>query len=281
MERDLSTFLRNTGPLPSLPAIYYDLTQAVQNPNSSISAVGNIIRKDQSLTSRILKLANSALYSFPSQIGTIEEAVQLLGMREIQDLALATCVIRLFSKLPLHLVDVVSFWKHSIACGTASALLAEEQHDPSPERFFVGGLLHDIGRLILFLKAPEDCQDILRRCEVEAKLVSSVEKEILGFDHARLGAELLASWKMPVSLCEMVQYHHHPAGARLAMVDAFIIHQADFITSALDMGRHGEYLIAPLELPRESQHVLLAEHRIEPLVAELEEKCAQLFPILT
>ncbi len=281
MKQDLGTFLQNAGKLPSLPSIYYELNRAVENPNSSLASIGEVIQQDQSLTSRLLKLANSALYSFPSQIGTIEEALQLIGLREVQDLALATCVIHAFPKLPAHLVDILSFWRHSIACAITSALLAKEQFDPAPERFFVGGLLHDIGRLILILKAPAESQQILAACEMRGELASKIEMEVLGFDHAMLGGELVSLWKLPVSLREMVRGHHNPTRSQIAVDDVCLIHHAVFITCALDFGPHGEPFVAPLVPLPNSDRCLLEEDRVEPLVAELDRKCDQIFPILT
>ena len=281
MKKDVGTFLQSVGKLPSLPSIYYELNRAVENPSSSVSSIGEVIQQDQSLTSRLLRLANSALYSFPSKIGTIEEALQLIGLREVQDLALATCVIGAFPKLPAHLVDVFSFWRHSIGCAIASSLLAKEQHDPAPERFFVGGLLHDIGRLILFLKAPDESRQILSTCETQAELASKIELEVMGFDHAILGGELISLWKLPISLREMVRYHHNPSRSQIALDDVSIIHHADFITSALDFGPHGEPFVAPLLPPADSNRCILEDHRVEGLVSELDQKCALIFPILT
>jgi putative nucleotidyltransferase with HDIG domain len=274
-------FAEQAGDLPSLPALYYELVQAIQDPDSSIDQITGIIQQDQSLASRLLRLANSGFYGFPSDIGTLGEAVQLIGLREIQDLVLATSVIRAFDKVPRDLVDVASFWQHSIACGTASALLAEQRHDPAPERFFVGGLLHDIGRLILFLSAPEESRHILERCETECELASRIENEVLGFDHTMLGAELIELWKLPQSLREMVGNHHDPSGSPAVFLDAFVVHYADFITSALEYGKSGELFVSPFVVPSNRARWLMEGDRIEVLVRELDRKCEEIFPILS
>jgi putative nucleotidyltransferase with HDIG domain len=279
MNRDVTTFVQQAGKLPSLPTLYYELNRAVEDPNSSISTIGDIVSKDQSLTSRLLKLANSALYSFPSQVETIEEALQLIGLREMRDLALATCVIGAFPNLPKNLVDPTEFWKHSIACGIASALLAEERHDPAPERFFVGGLLHDIGRLVMYLKAAPESLEILRRYESDTLPPHKIEVEVMGFDHAALGAELLSLWKLPLTLIEMVERHHRPAKAPVTMGDDATIHYADFIVSALEFGSSGETVLWPFSAEA-SQRALPDENRIEPLVSELETRWEPLCAIL-
>ncbi len=280
MTPSLAEFVRTAGKLPSLPAVYQELSRAVDNPDSSLSQIGEIIRKDQSLASRLLRLANSALYSFPSQIETVEAALQMIGLRETQNLALATCVIRAFSGLPADLIDPAAFWEHSIACGIASALLAEERHDPTPERLLVGGLLHDVGRLVLLIKAPELSRDILQRCEAEEAPVVPIETEVLGFDHAMLGGELLRMWRLPPSLQDMVRWHHLPAGATVGAYDAWTVHQADFLVSALEYGNSGEPLVGPPATTEAGRKGGIEECELATLAATVEARCAPLCAIL-
>ncbi len=280
MTRDVTSFVRQVGKLPALPTLFYELNQEVENPNSAISSIGEIVRKDQSLTSQLLKLANSALYCFPSEVETIDDALQLIGLREMRDLALATYAIGAFPDLPKDLVDPTEFWKHSIACAIASALIAEERHDPAPERFFVGGLLHDIGRLILYLKAGPESAEILRRYETDDLPPWAIETEVMGFDHAVLGAELLSQWKLPVTLVEMVERHHRPAKVHKSMGDDATIHYADFIVSALGFGTSGESTVWPVS-DEAAKRSMLLETRIEPLVQQLEERWEPLCAIFT
>jgi putative nucleotidyltransferase with HDIG domain len=279
MTMDAATYVKRVGKLPSLPTLYYELTRAVENPNSSISMIGDVVRKDQSLASRLLKLANSAYYSFPSEVETIEESLQLVGLREMRDMALATCVIGSFKNLPAHLVNAPDFWRHSIACGVISSLLAEKRNEPTPERFFVGGLLHDIGRLVMYLTAPAESKQILSLCESEKNICCKVETQILGFDHAELGAELLTAWKIPPSLIDMVGHHHSP-GLRTSTGDYMVVHYADFMATALEFGSSGETYLAPLSAEA-AKRCLLDEGQIESIVHETETRCDQLCAILT
>lgn len=281
MSAQLSSFIQRTGKLPSLPSLYEELVRAVQNPDSSIDDISAVLRTDPSLVSRLLRLANSAFYGFSTEISTLGEAVQTIGLREIQDLVLATSVIQAFDRIPARFVDTISFWKHSIACGVASALLAEHCNEAVPERFFVGGLLHDIGRLILFLNAPEASRQILERCEREHQVSYVVEREILGFDHAMIGAHIVAYWRLPVSLRDMVECHHAPSQASRGGHDSFLVHYADFIASSLELGSAGETLICPLIVPPNCTRLLLTEEQIDPLVDDLSIRCEEIFPILT
>ncbi len=280
MSSDLSAFVRRAKDLPSLPALYYELVQAIDDPDSSIGEISSLISRDQSLASRLLRLANSALFGLPMQIGTLDEAVQLIGLSEIQNLALVTSMIESFDQVPANLVDVPSFWRHSVACALASSLLAEQRHDPAPERFFVGGLLHDVGRLVMFLNAPAESQEILRRSQAEAQLNSTIETKVMGFDHAMLGAELIGYWRLPYWLVEIVRCHHRPDRAQIVFQDAFTVHYADFITSLLEFGTSGELFVSPLIVPDNCQQCLLEDQRLELFVNELEKKCEVVFPIL-
>jgi putative nucleotidyltransferase with HDIG domain len=276
---DAAAFVKQVGKLPSLPTLYYELTKAVDDPKASIAMIGTVVRKDQSLASRLLKLANSAYYSFPSQVETIEEALQLIGLREMRDLALATCVIGTFKNLPEHLINVSDFWKHSIACGVTSSLLAEHRHDPSPERFFVGGLLHDIGRLIMYLTVPKESEIILAKYISDKAPCCRVESQILGFDHADLGAELLSMWKIPVALVEMVRRHHNPDLFHSAIIDGATVHCADFIATALDFGNSGEPYVSALS-NEACKRAMLQESDIVQLVEDVEQRFEQLCSIL-
>jgi HD-like signal output (HDOD) protein len=279
MKLDVNTFLRQTGKLPALPTLYYELIRIIQDRDSSVEDICKVLRMDQGLVTRLLKLANSAFYGYSTKVATINQAVQIIGSREIHHLVLATSIIKAFSNVPTRLVDVTSFWEHSVACGIISALLAERCHKPVPEQFFVAGLLHDVGRLILFLNAPAHCVEILKTCEVEKEPMFRIEPKVLGFDHAALGAELISFWRLPAAMREMVGGHHNPARSSITQ-HAFLIHYADFIAHALDLGSNGERFVPPLTVPGDCQGCLLEDYEMEFMTREVEAQCQEVFPIL-
>ena len=141
-------------------------------------------------------------------------------------------------------------------------------------------MLHDVGRLVLFLKAPAQSLEILERCEKEESISSRIEIEVLGFDHAALGAELVSQWKLPLPLREMVHGHHNPGVSSLMLQDTILIHYADFITSALEYGKSGESFVAPLVIPPNFERFVMEDDRIDLLVVEMDERCDEIFPIL-
>ena len=233
--------------IPSLPEIFMRINEVVNNPRSSLEEVGRVIIEDTGLTARLLKIVNSAFYGFPSQIDTISRAVTIVGTQQLRDLVLATSVIRLFSGIPHDLLNMESFWRHSVACGITAKILATFRREANVERFFVAGILHDIGRLILCLEKSDEMRSILNQVRDGSNTVHVVEKEVLGFDHASVGGALIQAWKLPASLEEVVLCHHSPLKASRYPVEAAVIHVADLISHALQLGHSGECWVPQLE----------------------------------
>ncbi len=231
----------------ALPMVYVKLSEALKNPKTSNKDLEVILSEDAALASRVLRLVNSALYSFPSRIDTISRAVTIMGQQQLHDIVLACSFINLFNKLPQDIVNMESFWRHSIACGIASRIVAVLRREQNVERFFIAGLLHDIGRLILYMELPEQAQSILLRAREEGELLYKTEHAALGFHHAMLGALLLKHWKLPDSLVEAVACHHAPKTARRYKVEASIVHLADIICHVMQLGTSGECFVPALD----------------------------------
>ena len=132
MPHDCKALVESMKSVCSLPASYQRVNDKVDDPKSSVADIAKTISMDQGLSARLLKLANSAFYGFPSRIETISSAVMIIGARELRDLALATAVISMFKDVPPALCDMKSFWRHSLACGLTSRLLAVRHAAPPP-----------------------------------------------------------------------------------------------------------------------------------------------------
>lgn len=247
MNLDLHSLIRDNIKVYSVPTIYISLNNAMNNPRSSVTEIGRIISEDQGLTARMLKLANSPLYGYPSRIETISQAVLIIGTKQIRDLALATSVISLFKGIPGGLVSMDTFWRHSIACGVIARVIAGYQRKPNIERFFTVGVLHDIGRLLLFSSAPEEFKKIMTCSKEEKKPLFRLERAKLGFDHSDVGGALLKNWKLSSSLTELVAYHHNPLKAAQHPGETAVIHISDVIAHALQTGNSGDFLVPPLQ----------------------------------
>src|SRR5208337_952026 len=240
MSIQLDSLIRDNIKIFSPPEVFLRLNNVVNNLRSSVTDIGNIISEDQGLTARILKIANSTLYGFPSKIETISQAVLIIGSKQIRDLTLATSVVRIFKGIPEDLINMETFWRHSIACGVIARIIAGYRREPNVETFFTGGILHDIGRLIMYTKMPDECRKILSRVGKEPQLLFKAERESLGYDHTDVGGLLLKEWKLPQTPTEAIAYHHNPDKASQYPVEAAATHIADILAHAMQLGSSGE-----------------------------------------
>ena len=160
-KKDLASLLDGDVALVSLPHIFTEINRVISDPRSSAIHVADVISKDPNLTTRLLRIVNSAFYGFPSKIDTISRAVTILGSKELSTLALGTSVLKIFNDIPADLVDMKSFWEHSVACGIAARMIASYKNIANTERLFVAGLLHDIGRIIIYKHLPAQGREML------------------------------------------------------------------------------------------------------------------------
>lgn len=232
----------------TLPVIYHELNAALDAPRTSLDQFGEIIETDLGLAARLLRVANSPFYGFPSRIETIPEALTLVGMQQIRDLVAATLVIERFQKIPARLFDLDQFWQHSLACGICARVLAIQRRDANPERFFLAGLLHDIGRLVMALRVPAQLSEAFARHDATEQTLTECETEVLGADHAEVGGALLAHWLFPAAMVETVRWHHAPGVTASHPQEASIVHVADILAHSLELGASGEALPPRLEM---------------------------------
>lgn len=232
--------------LGSYGPVLREIETALASPQCNLNSIGDAIQKDPDLTARLLRLANSPFFGFANRLSTVAEAVSLLGIQQIQDMIVASSVLEQFKGVPDNLVNKDSFWRHSLAVGLTARLLAMERRLPKPDKFFVAGLLHDVGRLVLMLQAPESAKAIFELYQREKILLRDAEKKILGFDHQQIAAELLQSWSYPAALVQAVAFHHTPDSS-VAKLEASVVHIADHLVNAMGIGSSGEQFVSPLD----------------------------------
>jgi HD-like signal output (HDOD) protein len=216
--------------LVSLPEVCIQVQALADSPHTTAADIGDVVGKDTALTTRLLKLVNSAYFSLPKKIDTISRAVNMIGMRELRNLTLAASAAEVFSRIPANLVDMAAFWQHSVYCGLIGRNLAGRCNVLHSERLFTAGLLHDVGRLLMLMKMPDQIGTAESMRQQSQDDVCTIERGLIGFDHAQVGHALLAHWNMPDSLCESVLYHHNPESAAEARLEAAIVHIADQVT---------------------------------------------------
>ncbi len=200
--------------LISLPEIYLRLQQAMDDPMHTREQVADIVAYDPSLSARVLRIANSSYYSFPREIETVAAAVGIIGEIDLRNLVLATSVVGSMNALDYRGVDIDQFWLHSLRCGIFARLLASHAGGYNPEILFLAGILHDLGILVMYQQDAALAGAITRQAEEHHQLRDQAEREVLGFDHAEVGALLIEAWGLAPELAELSRCHHQYQLAR-------------------------------------------------------------------
>lgn len=260
----LDVLISEVNKLVSLPDIYYRLESALDSPSSTTDDFSKLLSTDPDLCARLLRMANSAFYSFPAKIETIDRAISTIGMRQIRELVLVTSVMEIFYGVDIKHVGMRSFWEHSVAVGVMARAVAQHASLGQIERFYIPGLLHDIGRLVLFLKMPTLMSEILQQSRDEAKALFILEQEQLEYSHAEVGGRLLELWKVPQSICEPVSCHHHPEKSLEFAQASSAVHIADVWVNHHRIGSSGEH--NPLAMSNQALEMLaIKENELEDI----------------
>ncbi|MCX7635830.1 MAG: HDOD domain-containing protein, partial [Syntrophales bacterium] len=232
--------------LSTLPTIFTQINKVISDPNSSAQDIAEVIEKDTYVSAKILRIVNSAFYVYPSRIAKISRAVTIIGTKQLGTLAGGINILRIFRNIPSRLIDMKSFWEHSLLCGINARIMGGYKNIPNTERLFVAGMLHDIGRLLLYNYLPELTCHIIEKAAKEKKPLYQAEREVMGIDHSSIAESLFKQRRLPMSLESIVRYHHQPLES-LNRTEASIIHLADMMAIAMGLGTSGERRIPPLE----------------------------------
>ncbi|MDH3325557.1 MAG: HDOD domain-containing protein [Gammaproteobacteria bacterium] len=234
--------MKGVDKLVSLPEVCFLVNDLVNDPNSDIVQIGNVISQDPDLTARLLKLVNSSYYGFETPVDTVSRAIMMVGLRDLQSMIWASSAVETFNHLSPSDANMAGFWRHSIFCAVTARILARECHILHPERLFVAGLLHDIGRLLIFHKLPEQAQLIIDKEKMSLNRdVADIEREVLGFDHAEIGKALCESWGLPEGLSYSIGSHHTPGTDEKYRLESAILHVANIMAHALEMGEEDNF----------------------------------------
>lgn len=231
--------------LPSPPHVYLALQTALADRHKTTADIADIVSADPSLATRLLKLVNSPLYAAGRKVDSILRAVSLVGTEQITLLAAAMSVMTHFRDIPPELMDLPAFWQHSLSTGVLARLLADRAGVRDREYHFLGGLLHDIGRLVLFQAMPELSRQALLKAKSKQMYLYYAEQDEIGYDHSTIGSVLFRKWELPPALRLTVLYHHIPEISEQVRENA-VVHLADVMSHALGLGLSGEFFLPPL-----------------------------------
>lgn len=232
----------------SLPDIYFKVNQMLRDQHYSIAEIGQVISLDPALSARLLQVVNSPFYGFRSRIDTISRAISIVGIDDLYNMVIATCVIDRFSRIPIELIDMTDFWMNSVHCGIVTKLLAKNSAVLHSERLFLVGLLHDLGSLLIYKQMPDLARQILSSIDNDRNLLADTEHALLGYNHAQVGSTLLKSWHLPESLYQTIGHYPHPQIAQTHKLETYLLNLATRLVNAQTVGEPIEDMIEEIDL---------------------------------
>ena len=227
--------------LPTLPAIAMEVNNMLLDYNTSINQLSKTIERDQAIVSKILKLVNSAFFGLRGKIGNISHAIVVLGFNTIRNAVVSISIIDAFSvKKDLDGFDITDFWKHSVAVGVTSKSLAEKIGIHPADNCFVGGLLHDMGKVVLLRYFNDLFRKVWLAVKENNQTFYEAEKSQIQIDHALLGGYLARKWQLPRALIDAIRYHHNVRPNVNDQHLLMIIHAADIIVNTYAKDSHND-----------------------------------------
>ncbi len=261
---EIRSIIMNTKSLPTLPGVISKLNALSDNDRSSIPEMARIVSSDQVLSARILKLANSPSYGF-YRVSTISNAMILLGVNVVKSLAISSSIFEIMEQ------NSVGLWEHSLGAGLAANIIARTLKLQNCEEISTAALLHDIGKVIIRINFGDDYRQLLSLIDEKDVPMLEAERELLGTDHAQVGAWLAKSWFLPDRLVEPIACHHDISSAFSFSLQASIVHLADILVKASNFGFSGDDIV-PLILPAAWKKTEMTESLLEGIVEEFEDK---------
>lgn len=258
--------------LPTLPSMLSSINKLMLNPRTSAKEVAQLISSDPAIASKILRVVNSSFYGFPNRITTISHAIVILGFNTIKSIVLSSTIFDVFHRDSAEArFNRTDFWKHSIGCGCAAKVIAKALGITAVEELFIAGLLHDVGKIVVDQFLQPQFQAILDLVEKRDILIAAAEEEVLGVTHAEIGSWLFQRWNLSKALIESAASHHNPALASENARQAAIVHLADIVCRAMQIGSGGDRRIPPLSdyawrtlgLPMTALDSILEETQLE------------------
>ncbi len=264
--------------LPVLPVVAVRLLEITEDELSSAKDVAKLIESDPSMTAKTLKMANSSVYRRSGEVGSIPDAVRFIGFNAVKSTVLTLSVMGLFEgKGKNGEFNPDAFWLHSLACGVCCRDMSKRLESATSfvEESFVCGMLHDIGKVLLFHHLPEEWGQVMRVADTDKVSMAEAERTVLGVDHAFIGSALLRRWKIPEHICDAIALHHgapeNAAGPDLLVKMGAIVQLSNAVAHVQKIGCSGDE--APRLIRDEARTLLgLGREDLGPIAEELADK---------
>jgi HD-like signal output (HDOD) protein len=194
----------------SMPDIYQKISKLMASRQAKIEDYEQLIKTDNLLAVRIMRIAHSEFFGFNQQSPDLYEAIGLIGIIQLHDLLVCSIVLRTFSAIPETILNYDAFWRHSISCGIAARRIARFCRLPANNRYFSLGLLLNVGHAAMFIKAPDLTLNVLEQSQTLKRPIAEMERDYFGFDYCELGAELMRQWHLPNVYQQVIANHLQP-----------------------------------------------------------------------
>jgi putative nucleotidyltransferase with HDIG domain len=250
--------------LPTVPSNLKQISLMLEKPRLTMDEIARFVSNDPALTTKVLKMVNSAAYGFPGRISSVSHAIMLLGLNVIRGLLLGISFFDLMQK------NMVGLWEHSCSCAVAARCIAQQKKMKEPEEVSICGLLHDIGKAIVMLQYPSEYEQALREAKDKDISLYEAEKKCLAATHGEVGLWLAEKWRFPANLVEAIGYHHRPQLAKQAPLETAIVHVSDLLVRAKGVGFAGDPFV-PAVHPATWQLLQLSDDDIKSILTQIDE----------
>lgn len=237
----ISVLISKINSIPTLPTVACQVIEITADPNSSADDLAKVVTPDISLTTKLLKMANSPFFGAIRRVTSLQHAITVLGFKEVRNLIISAVIFESFMKAEkMGNYDIGKFWKHSFVCGLAAKVIAADLKKASNE-FFVAGLIHDIGKLVIYITSPHDFLKLVETAKhLKLKFKAfEAEKGIVGMTHDEVGMRLLKKWLFPESLLAAIGFHHRLQETDKRSLLPVVVHIADIFAHLYEMQTAG------------------------------------------
>lgn len=265
---------------PAMPGAALKLLALADAAGTTVQQIEQVLRQDPGLTANLLKLANSAYIGIPSKVGSVRQAVMLLGLKKMVQMVVTACASAIMDRgVPGYDLPAGELWRHSLAVSVAAKGLAGELKIQAADEIFTAGLLHDVGKLILGQFVQEDLAQI-EAALAQGMSFEAAETAVLGIDHAEIGAQVLAQWSLPEKIVRAVRWHHAPERCSGNDIMLDVVHVANLLCLMIGIGvgreglRHEPSPVVTRRLGLEPPHLEKVASQTLQWVSELSQALA-------
>jgi len=275
VDNKVKQVVSNIRNLPTPPIVFHQIQKVINDPKVSAGQIAKILQEDPAMSVKVLKLTNSAFYGLSREVESVKQAVVIVGLEAIKNLVLSASVLDMFKGKDIDEEFQDKFWRHSLAVGFCARLLARRAKARGmidPDSAFSGGLLHDIGKVILCCFLSKEFAAVKEARETNTELDTYLlEEQVLGYNHSQIGSILAKQWKLPSRLIDAVSCHHHPKACESDELIPYIINVANYVAKDTFYDQFERHLVGSIG-EGVLEYLQIDEAALETLSEDLREE---------